>query len=743
MSVRLGTTIGLPSESTRSPGSADVMFFHEPTIGSVLRTKGSLFVLAQVSGSDPALSRTAREAVEWLEREYYYDLSAGVLDSLRRAVKVINRRIYHVRQRPGMPASGGIGVIATVIRGREAHVVRLGTAGGVILRDGGAYELPPPPDAAEDEDPRVRKRHVAASLGDALEVEPFTWQGEIAAGDKLALLSRSLAEALGADELKRVLASLRPAAAATELQRLFASSGGIGSDGVLVVEIVERPVTVAAPRLEPVYPEQPLAGLPDESPIPLAEGVTALAEATRRRAERLRDAAARAALVWFRVVLGLMPHRGPRYPIRVAPAMAREASRRRRLGAAGMVSVAALAAVAAAVGGAGGPSPTDAIARSEIAREAIASAGESLREVERTIEGADLVDRSPEAADELLSAASRDLDRAQRAGVPEDALLPLQSRVDRGLDRLHGVSRLSEATRVFELAPPGGGGVADATRMVAATDGSLWIIDRLGERVLRADPASGSLEIVLQAGEERDGVTVAAPWLIATAATDVVVLDRSRQAWRLDLAERVARRMTLAGSETVDERASLLGALQHRPPLEIFNLYLVDPGTRSVLRWTPPAVIPVEFPDPPVSYLAEEPDVPVAAARDLRLDANLWLLHSNTVTRVNFGTPLTQLEYSLDRPPDAAVRPALDYRLLDAATVAGTEIFYVYDRANARIIGFNRSDGSFFRQWLAPRTGPAAGILDDVRGLVVAPLGDSAPAAFVLGRDSVVRVVLE
>ena len=44
----------------------------------------------------------------------------------------------------------------------------------------------------------------------------------------------------------------------------------------------------------------------------------------------------------------------------------------------------------------------------------------------------------------------------------------------------------------------------------------------------------------------------------------------------------------------------------------------------------------------------------------------------------------------------------LDYRLLDGATVGDREFLYVYDAANARIIAFQRADGSFVRQWLAP-----------------------------------------
>ena len=91
------------------------------------------------------------------------------------------------------------------------------------------------------------------------------------------------------------------------------------------------------------------------------------------------------------------------------------------------------------------------------------------------------------------------------------------------------------------------------------------------------------------------------------------------------------------------------------------------------------------------------------------MDVNLWLLQRDTVTRVNFGAPLPQEDYSLDPPPDGEVRQAVDYRLIDGATVGDRELFYVYDAANARIIAYQRADGAFVRQWLAPRTGAWAG----------------------------------
>jgi hypothetical protein len=248
---------------------------------------------------------------------------------------------------------------------------------------------------------------------------------------------------------------------------------------------------------------------------------------------------------------------------------------------------------------------------------------------------------------------------------------------------------------------------------------------------------------VYRAGQELGGLTAGAPWMIATAATDVVVLDRDRQAWRFDLVEQVAHPLGLPGLAGVSAESHLLAALQHRPPLEIFNLYLVDAVTGDVLKWTPGDVIPVRYPSAPEPYLLEPPDLPAAGARDMLADANLWLLQPRTLTRVNFGTPLPQEDYSLDPPPDATLRPDLDYRLLDGATIGDRETFYVYDAANARILAYQRADGSFLRQWLAPRSGPQAGVLKEVRAFSVASVADGPPVAYLLTPSRIVRVVLE
>lgn len=741
MSHRFTTRIGLPSAEERPGDGMDVVAFHEPEIGAQARTKGSLFLLAQLTNPTPGLAKAAREALEGIEREYYYDLSAGVTVALAKALAGANRRLWHQRRRLGIPRRSGVSVVGLVVRGREGHIAKLGPASGVIVRDGRMYEIPPPPAVAE-EDPRIRQRRVAGSLGEALEVEPYTWQGALAANDRIALVSRHFAHTVGIEELKGALATMRPSQAIEHLQHVFTIRGGSGSDGIVAVEITELPATATTHQLEPVRPAEPFAGLPDQSPVPLADAIGRGLHRAGDAAESAKAGFGRALLTVLSWILAFVPRRRPEYPRTIPRTAEREEGRRRRLGLVGMAGVAGLMAVGSTVASLPSATPTEAIPRASIAREAITEAADLLAAVEDRVDGADLVDRDPERATELLASAHAAIGRAAAAGVPDAGLKSLLDRVDRRLDALYRVARID---------PPGVAADLSATLedvdgrdLVAASDGSLWVLESGRGRIVRVDPADASVEVVYRAGQALESGSVPGdPWLMATAATDVVVVDRGRTAWRIDLVERIPRQMPLNGVEALSSETRLIGALQHRPPLEIFNLYVVDGATGAVQRWTPPAVIPVTYPDPAQPFLTGEPDLDPREARDLRVDVNAWLLHAGTVTRVDFGSPRDQADYSLDPPPDADVRPVLDYRFLDGATIGDRELLYVYDAANARIIAFQRADGAFVRQWLAPTSGPASAVLDDVRGLSVTSVADGPPVAYLLTADRVLRLVLE
>jgi hypothetical protein len=475
--------------------------------------------------------------------------------------------------------------------------------------------------------------------------------------------------------------------------------------------------------------------------VPLADAIGAGLHRAGDAIDGAQALVAKGILYGVNILLAFVPRRRPAYPTSIPRTALREEGRRRRLGLLGMAAVAALMAVGATVASLPNPDPTDAILRASLARAAVVEAQDLVAALGERVGGRDLVDREPETATELLNAAGAALQRATDAGVSAADLAALERRVGRGLDAVYAVTRLSETTTVIDL----GAAFADIDPfdMALASDGSLWVIELARGRMVRVDPATGEATVVYRSGQQLDGGVAGAPWMLATAATDVVLIDRQRQAWRFDLGEQIPRRLAMSGLDAVSAGSHLLAALQHRPPLEIFNLYLVDATADEVRKWSSGNVVPVTYPGDPEQFLTEAPDLPAGDARDLLVDANLWLLHPGTVTRVNFGTPLIQEDYSLDPPPDAAVRGPLGYTLLDGATIGERELFYIYDAANARIIAFQRADGAFVRQWLAPREGAESGLLATVQAMAVSSVADGPPAAYLLTPDRIVRVVLE
>ena len=408
-----------------------------------------------------------------------------------------------------------------------------------------------------------------------------------------------------------------------------------------------------------------------------------------------------------------------------------------------MVVVAGIMAAGATVAAIPAAAPTEAIPRATTAREAIAEAVELIGAVEEEVEGADLVDRDPERAVELLAEAHAAIDRALGVGVAAADLAPLRGRIGGRLDALYRVTRVERAAVVADLAAAFDD--VEPAEMVAANDGSLWVLESGRGRVFRIDPADGTTTLIYRAGQElASGAVPAAPWLIATAATDVVVIDRARTAWRIDLTERIPRRMEMNGLADLSAETALIGALQHRPPLEIFNLYAVNPETGGIDRWSPPAVIPVTYPDPPEPFLTGEPDLDPRQARDLRVDVNAWLLHADD--RHSHRLRVAGGPGRLLARPATRRGGSTSARLPAARRCHGRRSRAALCLRRGRARGSSPSSaptvpssGSGWR----PRTAPSAGSLDDVRALSVASVADGPPAAYLLTADGVVRLVLE
>ena len=397
MAVRLHMKLGVVAEHDRLPDSPDTVVVVEPSVGSVARTKGHLYLLVTSQVSTRHALEATRLTAETIRNEYYYDESAGIRVCLQKAIATANKRLAHQSDRLGLRSPGGngpIGVGVAVVRGSEMYVATVGPAEAYLIRQARLSTLPDP----------HRERGLPSG-----ELEPDVWRGEISFGDSLVLVSPNVVARLGPEELKDAMLTLHPQSAMEHLHHRFVAAEGSGSDGAIAFEATEVSATARQRTLVPVRPAEPLAGAPDRSPIPLADNVQAAGTAVRAASANAKTAAGGAL---ERVVVraqDLLPRRRPAYR-RVTPLASRRETQRR--------AAVALLAFLVVFGGLGlgvwafapGGTGTQAISSIDAGQRALELIRTNLNEV--TGPGVDLVEAEPERAER---AADRGL-RAARGG---------------------------------------------------------------------------------------------------------------------------------------------------------------------------------------------------------------------------------------------------------------------------------------------------------------------------------------
>src|SRR5918994_1876695 len=109
----------------------DTIVVVEPSVGSVGRTKGHLYLLVTSKTPGNRAREATRVVADTIRNEYYYDESAGIRQCLIKVLGIANKRLAHQRDRYGLghdDGSGPIGVAVAVVRGREMYVATVGPA---------------------------------------------------------------------------------------------------------------------------------------------------------------------------------------------------------------------------------------------------------------------------------------------------------------------------------------------------------------------------------------------------------------------------------------------------------------------------------------------------------------------------------------------------------------------------------------------------------------------------------------
>ncbi len=710
MAVRLQLKLGAVTEQDRLPDSPDTILVVEPSVGSIGRTKGHLYLLVTSRLAGSRTREATRVVADTIRNEYYYDESAGIRQCLAKALVVANKRLAHQRDRYGVAhqadGTGPIGVAVAVVRGRELYVATVGPAEAYLIRQARLSTLPDP--------------HRDRGLPEA-DLEPEIWRGELSVGDSLCLVSANLIARVGTDALKDALVTLHPQSAVEHLHARFVAADGKGSDGAVAFEATEVGATYKSRTLVPVRPAEPLAGAPDRSPIPLADSVSAGAAALGAGASRARNAAGGdlRRIVWG--IQDLLPRRGPGVR-RVTAATSRlETQRRAAVALLAFVAIATVLGVGVYAMG-GQKQPGEAVKSLTTAQRAFDAAQAALAQV--TGPGVDLVADDPTRAEDLLTTAYNELDKAENAGFPIAQVDPLRARTVAGLDRLYGVVAVRSST-LFEF--PTDKVPAALSAIVRGPDGAPYVLDTASRTVWRIDLAKKAAGAIAKSGQNVKGTKVADPKFLAIGGPDILVLDAKNQLWRWRPTNTSGKgslariRVTGAASWGSDIRA--IATFVANFDAALYKLYLVDPSAQNIMVQEPAS-------DGGGYPLAARPRLPANRAvdgiTDLLIDGDIYAADGGQVVRL---IPATGWQ---PKPlADTVLRPKANYVSLsspdrpDGSSSKRSGPIYAFDSINHRVVAFSKADGSYIAQYRPAGTEAA---WTDLRGMVVLPgADDTAP----------------
>jgi hypothetical protein len=683
LAVRLQLKLGAVTEQDQLADSPDAIVVVEPSVGSVARSKGNLYLLVSSRLTGNRAKEATRMVADTIRNEYYYDESAGIRQCLIKVLGVANKRLAHQKDRYGMghaPEDGGpVGVAVAVVRGRELYVATVGPAEAYLIRQARLSTLPDPN--------RDRGLPVEA-------LEPEVWRGELSVGDSLCLVSANIVAKIGTDALKDALVTLHPQSAIEHLHARFVAADGKGSDGALAFEANEVGATYKSKSLVPVRPAEPLAGAPDKSPIPLADTVTSSAAAIGAGATRARSAAGNGfqRAIWR--IQDVLPHR--KSSARKVTGTASRMEMQRRAAVALLAFVVVAGALGLGVYAVGGQQQKqEAVKSLTAAQTAFDAAKADLASVSGP--GIDLINDDPNRAMDLLNDAYKQLTAAENAGYPIEQISPLRDTALAGLDRLYGVTAIkSTPLFTFPKDKP-----VELTALVRGSDGAPYVLDNASKTVWRIDLAKKTATAVLKSGQRTASGRVANPKFLTVGGPDVLVLDDKNQLWRWRPANNSGRgtlvRIPVKNSASWGSDVKDLSTFVANFDAAFYKLYVVDPSEQNIMVLDP-ANDGSGYPSKPTPRLPT--DRPVDGITDVMIDGDIFVAENGQVARV-----IPASGWSPQLPADTELRPNSTYTMLSSPILANGNpsrrvgALYAFDAANHRIVAFNKSDGKYLGQY--------------------------------------------
>jgi hypothetical protein len=661
----LATKIGTTAELR--PGTPDVIVASEPTLGATLRTKGRFYFLCEVARQQGnAGADIAKEVADLARQEYYYDLSAGIEVSLRKALRQANRRAaQRLRDQRGRVA---LHCACAVVVNNELYAARIGAAQIFLVRRARLFLPGDEPGELADFVHRTTTRE-ADSLGVIADVLPDVWRQSIEPGDTLVLASGALVDGLGAEALKNAAITLHPRAAAEHINNRAVADGVVGSVAAIFIEL--SAATAAAgrvlPKPEPTEPTEVL----------IAEGIRSRFESAWRRrpkvAHAIGAAAAPAAKAMGKTVaigFELLPRRAPPLPRR--PDTARERSRRQRRAASLLAVLLLLVA-----GGIGVVAFRDYQANRITGDYALA-----ILSVESDISAAQrFAERTPpdnEAARKKIDHARIGLEEAESSPAADPAqVATLREQIQTLDDLITGV-----VVDLARVTGPDGRPIAPEAKPtgLVGTPNGLYAADPGGGRLWRIFGNPTQVGTVLTRG----AFGVGGPRMVANLNEVVYSLDDQKHLWRAE---------GTGVAHVTPEDASTWKSVDAFAVF-VANLYVLDATSGQVWKHE-------SFPGTSFlraqGYLTEP--IPTGIGRSIAVDQDIWIVTAPgdilRFRRLTTSFTASRVDF-VPRWNGAPVKPTA-VQAIDIQRAV-----YFLDAPNKLVVQMNRDGGEVARFALPP-----------------------------------------
>jgi hypothetical protein len=707
MSARLQLKHGLVAEQDRLSTSADSLLVSEPSTGSKSRTKGNLYVLVSSAAAGGRARDAAAVVAQTIQREYYYDESAGIPILLEKCFRSANRKLRG-REGGGIQ-QGSIGIACAVIRGNELYVATVGSVDAYLVR---AARL------------LVPERTAAPGIP-AADLRVDVWRGELSVGDSVLLVSRRLTEAVGTEELKNAVVTLHPQSAVEHLHHLFVASGGEGSDAVLVVEATDL-YARGNGRGPAVMPSGDAFG-------ELAAGSQAeVAASGPRTAKGAVLSSGRGILGGITAAIGdaverlidLVPHRRTSVR-RITPQVSRREAQRR-----GAIALLAFLAVLLFVGVAVAlfPHGKENNVQPVTDAQAFFNSAKDKTDSVLAVDGTTTVEAT--RATRLLREAYADLKKAEDMGVTAESAAPLRSRIEVGLNLLYNVHHA--AASVLAAFPAGAKPTALEHGPLGQDQRALYYIDEAAGTVSRVDPASKAApKVVVRAG---DGIGdgIGQPRFLVAGGLDLLIIDVRGNLWSWrpsnTKGDGTLRRLQVRGEQVWGN--GVTDVATYPSDNARYGLYVALPSAKQILKYS-------QFGDgsalsPPTNWLTSTSE-DVSQFIDMTIDFNMYTIAAapGSCDIACRGEKLLQhnagnlLSYSIDPLPDETdMRPGHDFQLITNAGDKSVGRLYLYDAKHGRVVVYSKTGGAYLEQWLPLRSGAP---MKDVSGILVVPPDEAKP----------------